>query len=489
MESTRAILNTLSRWYYGTTKPFPSLPHYDSLTIADMFLAPEAFKSTKFAEEIEIMTQKALADKSHKCSVFLGGAHGVLILDPSDLKELLEEHRDDLDSKESVTIFRHHFPRAVMAHPTGNWWRFLRSQITNPVNDLTTRSQKIFQIAREYAKALEKTSASEFDLKKMANSFTLEVVLRGFLGAEKTSTEIREKLTELISSGVDEVVKFNNIAWLTVEEFIPSLFRAKLKSDLLLKQAEGIIQAILDANQATVWGDEANWVTRRIKSAEEAQQINPKFDPKDVVNDIAFLLTAGSETTAKHFAFTFLEVVQNKEVLQKITDEVSSLGNPDSWDAATFSHTPYLDAVILESLRLHPPLPYRKVKVSKPFQTKDGLQFNAGDHIFINIAATQRLESEYKDPERFLPERFLDKSLALLISQSSPMKYSLQPFGIGPRSCPGARLATLEVKAALACFVFTFNLNIKNPWNSKDVETTFSARPINVEPIQISLRS
>jgi cytochrome P450 len=487
-ESTRYVLNSLSGLYYGKKKPFPHLPHYESLTTADMFLSKRAFESTAFGEEIGAMTKIALQHPSKKCSVHIGGARGVLILDSSDLKEILEGHAESLETKESVTIFRHHFPRAVMSHSTGAWWRFLRNQVSETVRQLKKDSHKIIQIARDYVARLAEEQATEFDLKEIANSFTLEVIIRGFLGAEKTTAEMRHRLAELISSGVDEVVKLNNIAWLAIEESVP-FYKTTLSSDKMLKEAEEIIRHdILEANKETIWSKEINWVTGRLKSGDQGKEINPSYDPKDIVNDISFLLTAGSETTAKHFAFTFIEVIQHPDVLKEVIKEVLTLGSPDSWSTDTFARTPYLDAVILESLRVHPPLPFRKVKVSKAFTTSDGTAFNPGDHIFINASATQRLESNYKNPQEFMPERFLDSNFELLISQSNPMKYCLQPFGMGPRSCPGAPLATLEVKVALACFVHAFNMSMDKPWNPENVVTTFSARPEQVDPVRISLR-
>ena len=487
-EPTRLVLNGLSRLYYGKKNPFPHLPHHESLTTADMFLSQKAFESTAFSEEINAMTQKALKHHAKKCSIHIGGARGVLILEPNDLKEILEDHAKDLESKESVTIFRHHFPRAVMSHPTGPWWRFLRNQVSDSVRNLKDDPHKIIQIARDYVKRLKDKDASEFNLKEIADSFTLEVIIRGFLGAEDTRHEDRRRLAELISSGVDEIVKLNNIAWLTIEERIP-FYKPKLRSDVILKEAIELIQHdILDRNRETIWGKEKNWVTGRIESGDQGKQINPHYNPRDVVNDISFLLTAGSETTAKHFAFTFIEVIQNPKVLQNIIEEISSLGPPESWTAETFTKTPYLDAVILESLRLHPPLPMRKVKVNKAFTTKDGTEFKPGDHIFINASATQRLESQYDLPQEFIPERFLNKKFDELISQGNPMKYCLQPFGMGPRSCPGAPLATLEVKVALGCFVHSFDMKMNKNWNPDNVVTTFSARPEQVDPVQITLR-
>lgn len=505
-ESTRYILNGLSALYYGSKKPFPHLPHYKSLTLPDMFLSQKAFESTGFSEEIAKITEIARQHPSQKCSVFIGGACGILILDPKDLEEILEKHADELVTKESISIFKHHFPRAVMSHSTGPWWRFLRNQVSGSVQQLKKDPHKIIQIAQDYVARLTKAQATEFDLKEIANSFTLEVLIRGFLGAENTTPEVRHRLAQMISRGVDEVVKFNNIAWLAVEETLP-FYKPKLGSDKILKEAEEIIRKdILDCNAKTIWGNEKNWVNDRLSLESQGKAINPTYNAKDIVNDICFLLTAGSETTAKHFAFTFIEVIQNPHVLHKVMQEIATLGSPKTWTKETFTQTPYLDAVILESLRMHPPLPFRKVKVGNRFVTKDGTEFKPGDHIFINASATQRLEKHYKDPDQFIPERFLNTGtcnetkndsllnleeikLEHLTSQANSMKYYLQPFGMGPRSCPGAPLATLEVKVALACFVHSFDMKLNKNWDPKHVVTTFSARPEQVEPITITARS
>ena len=54
--------------------------------------------------------------------------------------------------------------------------------------------------------------------------------------------------------------------------------------------------------------------------------------------------------------------------------------------------------------------------------------------------ATHRIESIYPEPERFSPERFLNKSY-------SPFEFL--PFGGGARRCIGAAFATYEMKLVL----------------------------------------
>src|SRR5690606_7358432 len=58
----------------------------------------------------------------------------------------------------------------------------------------------------------------------------------------------------------------------------------------------------------------------------------------------------------------------------------------------------------------------------------------------------------WPDPQTFDPERFTPEA-----SANRP-RLAYIPFGLGPRSCEGATLATVEAKLVLACLLKRFRL-------------------------------
>jgi cytochrome P450 len=321
------------------------------------------------------------------------------------------------------------------------------------------------------------------------------MVLKGLLHAEKISEDAKLRLAKLIEKGVDQAVKLNNVAWMTIADAIEKASCHKLKltleSDKLTKEGEQLVKKeIIEPNIKSLQSDDTNWLNLKMKYAQEQLGETLAIDSDELLKETTFLLTAGHDTTAKHFMFSFLLVCKHPNVLKKIIDEVRSLQKePKDWTDEDFKKMTYLDLITLESLRLCPPLPIQKTKVAKEFTTRDGITLKPGDQVFANIGATHRLPNIYDKPDEFIPERFADQKFDQFVFQTvdpnSPYYFAWMPFGSGIRSCPGRRAAMQEVKIALAYFAYFVNMKLEKDWSLHEVMTTFGAKPHTDSPIEL----
>ena len=71
----------------------------------------------------------------------------------------------------------------------------------------------------------------------------------------------------------------------------------------------------------------------------------------------------------------------------------------------------YLNAVIKETLRLHPIFPLLVPRESRREAKIQGYDIAAGTHVFINVWAIGRDPGLWDNPEEFHPERFLNSSI------------------------------------------------------------------------------
>ena len=99
----------------------------------------------------------------------------------------------------------------------------------------------------------------------------------------------------------------------------------------------------------------------------------------------------------------------------------------------------YGDAVVKETLRLRPVITLVLRKLAAPMEI-GGHPLPAGTWVAPSIYLVHRREDVYSEPERFLPERFLDRPAGT---------YTWMPFGGGVRRCVGASFAQLEMKTVL----------------------------------------
>jgi cytochrome P450 len=159
----------------------------------------------------------------------------------------------------------------------------------------------------------------------------------------------------------------------------------------------------------------------------------------ELVGHATTLFLAAFETTANTLAWTFFLLAQHPRVLGELLDELAPLGGavPSADQLGRFS---LLDAVLKESMRLLPAIPF-----SRRIATKDGMLgpcfLPRGSMVLFSHYITHHMPELYAEPNRFLPERW--QTIRPSISE-------YLPFGAGAHMCVGSSLATFVLKTILA---------------------------------------
>jgi cytochrome P450 len=139
------------------------------------------------------------------------------------------------------------------------------------------------------------------------------------------------------------------------------------------------------------------------------------------------LLVGGYDTTASTLAWTLERLVRHPQVLEQIAASVAA------------GHDDYVDAVLIEAMRVRPVVPFTIRLVVKPFELA-GLRLDPGVLVAPFTWGVHRQPDIYPDPLAFQPERFLSRK---------PDNYAWIPFGGGLRRCLGGPLSMLEGKIIL----------------------------------------
>lgn len=114
---------------------------------------------------------------------------------------------------------------------------------------------------------------------------------------------------------------------------------------------------------------------------------------------------------------------------------------------------PYLQAIVKETLRLHPPSPFI-IRDSTENCTIAGFDIPAKTQVFTNVWAIGRDPKHWDNPLEFRPERFLTNDESNVEVRGH--HYQLLPFGSGRRSCPGISLALNVTHTTLASMIHCF---------------------------------
>ncbi len=144
-------------------------------------------------------------------------------------------------------------------------------------------------------------------------------------------------------------------------------------------------------------------------------------------DQLVTLLLAGHETTATALSWALYELGRDRDQLARAR-RAADEGDDD-----------YLEAVLKESMRLHPVIPMVVRHLMRPV-TIGGVDLPAGTNVGPSILLTHAREDNYRSPERFRPERFLEGHVAA---------NTWIPFGGGVRRCIGAGFSLMEGVAVL----------------------------------------
>ncbi|NJK67041.1 MAG: cytochrome P450 [Microcoleus sp. SU_5_3] len=160
-------------------------------------------------------------------------------------------------------------------------------------------------------------------------------------------------------------------------------------------------------------------------------------------------LLAAQDATAIAIAWALYWIHSLPTVRDRLLAELDTIGN---WqDPASIVGLPYLSAVCNEALRIYPTQLFTFPRIVESPIELMGYQLEPGTLLRVNICATHQREDLYPEPDKFKPERFLEKKFSA---------YEFLPFGGGTRSCIGAALALFEMKLILATMLSRYQLEL-----------------------------
>ncbi|EEF40966.1 alkane hydroxylase MAH1 [Ricinus communis] len=182
------------------------------------------------------------------------------------------------------------------------------------------------------------------------------------------------------------------------------------------------------------------------------------------VRDMTFnLLLAGRDTVGAGLVWLFWLVAAHPFVEQKILEEIREhLGENtgEKWrlfNVEELSKLVYLHAVVCETLRLYPPVPFEvKVPVESDI-LPGGHHVNRDIKILYSLYSMGRMEDIWgKDCLKFRPERWISE--AGKIKQVPSYKFTA--FNAGPRTCLGKELGFVEMKLVASAIIWNYSIKV-----------------------------
>ncbi|MBF4161288.1 cytochrome P450 [Nocardioides sp. CBS4Y-1] len=258
------------------------------------------------------------------------------------------------------------------------------------------------------------------------NVLTLEVILRVVFGVtdETRLAALRPRVNETISIGPDILLGFG----------FPRLQEHGRWKRAVENQRELDELIYAEIHERREVGD-LEMRTDVLSQLMRAGEGDDRLGDAELRDQLVTLLLAGHETTATSLAWALYELGRRSDLLarsQRAADGSTPFG-PSAEDDA------WLEAVVKESMRLHPVIPMVVRTLMEP-ATIAGLDLPKGATVGASILLAHARDSNFTEPERFDPERFVGRN---------PAPHTWIPFGGGVRRCIGAGFAQMEGVAIL----------------------------------------
>ena len=299
-------------------------------------------------------------------------------------------------------------------------------------NSLMADYEKLVtQIARDEVESWP--PGQEFRSLERMNALTLEVILRVVFGV--ADEERLARLRPLVNATVD-IRPLILLGWgyPALQRFGPWKKVVEVQRQL----DEQMYAEIRERRQATDLHERSDVLSKLLLVGEDETGGEAPLTDAELRDQLVTLLLAGHETTASGLSWAVYELGRDRDLLaraQRAADE----GDDD-----------YLEAVMKESLRLHPIIPMVVRFLMKP-ATIAGRALPAGVSIGPSIVLAHQDPENFPEPERFRPERFLE-------GEVTPNTWI--PFGGGVRRCIGAGFSLMEGVAVLRELLTRYDVEV-----------------------------
>jgi sterol 14-demethylase len=203
---------------------------------------------------------------------------------------------------------------------------------------------------------------------------------------------------------------------------------------------------------------------------ESTYEDGSRLTPNELTGILVALIMAGHHTSAGTATWILIELLRNAQYYGRVRDEIDDV----TWDADSLTYPMLremsdLNAVVTETLRLHPPLIFLFRKVLRDFEY-GGYVVKAGKMLCATPAVSHRIPEVFPDPERFNPDRYARAEQRHRTAWIS--------FGGGKHKCTGNAFGTLQLKAITATLLSKYDFElISAPSDYHDNYKTATVQP------------
>ncbi|KAL1069900.1 hypothetical protein V6Z11_D12G296700 [Gossypium hirsutum] len=208
--------------------------------------------------------------------------------------------------------------------------------------------------------------------------------------------------------------------------------------------------------------------------------VKTSLSMKEINAVLLNIVNGATDTTFTTMEWAMTELLRHPDKLRRVVDELDAIiGGPNIVEEFHLPRLLYLEAVVKETLRIHPPAPLLMPHMPSETIIVAGYTIPKNSNIFFNVWEIQRDAEFWEDPLQFEPERFLNVIEKRNYKGNS---FDFFPFGSGRRICVGISMAEKIMMLVLATLLHCFEWELPNG-RKPDVKEQLRLVLSKVEPL------
>uniref|UniRef100_A0ACD5XSG8 Uncharacterized protein n=1 Tax=Avena sativa TaxID=4498 RepID=A0ACD5XSG8_AVESA len=360
--------------------------------------------------------------------------------------------------------------------PYGAYWRQARKMCLTELFSAKRlesyeyiRREEVLALLRDLNRGAAAAGGRPLVLKDYLSTVSLNVITRMVMGKKYLEKEVRDESGAVITTPdefkwmIDELFLLNGV--LNIGDSIPWLDWLDLQGYIkrmkkLSKMFDRFLEHVVDEHSERRRLDGESFVAKDMVDVLLQFASNPdlevKLNREGVKAFTQDLIAGGTESSAVTVEWALSELLKKPEVFTKATEELDRVVGRGRWvTEKDIPSLPYMDAIVKETMRLHPVAPMLVPRLSREDTSIGGYDIPAGTRVLVSVWTIGRDPELWDSPEEFMPERFLGSKLDV-----KGQDYELLPFGSGRRMCPGYSLGLKVIQVSLANLLHGFEWSL-----------------------------
>ncbi|XP_073303353.1 trimethyltridecatetraene synthase-like [Primulina huaijiensis] len=322
-------------------------------------------------------------------------------------------------------------------------------------------------------RGLSESARKPLYLKDHLSTVSLNVISRMVLGKRYTD-ESKDSIVspDEFKRMLDELFFLNGV--INIGDLIPYVGFMDLQGyvkrmKIVSKKFDRFLEHVLEEHTARrrkcIENDGSKDMVDVLLDLSEDPTLEVKLERHGVKAFTQDLLAGGTESSAVTVEWAISELLKKPNIFGKATEELDRVIGQNRWvQEADMPRLPYIDAIVKETMRLHPVAPMLVPRRAREDCKVAGYDVAKGTQVLVNVWTIGRDPSLWENPTEFCPDRFIGKSIDV-----KGHDFELLPFGSGRRMCPGYSLGLKVIQNSLANLLHGFNWRLPDKMQPEDL--------------------